>query len=151
MPLHLRDARSVTGSAPSNCVLFQFILVSARISRILTGWYYILGIAKFIGALVLIQRRFKTIKEWAYAGFTIDILGASSSSYFVEGIGPAIFTTVFLIPLRPLQSQAFGGSGSAWPRGMTRRPHESPSAHGAAVEVQKLLILEDAFPPSGLP
>jgi uncharacterized membrane protein len=60
---------------------------------------YILGIAKIIGAVVLIQWRFKTIKEWAYAGFTIDILGAASSSYFVEGIGAAIFTVVFLIPL----------------------------------------------------
>jgi len=60
---------------------------------------YILGIAKIIGALVLIQWRFKTIKEWAYAGFTIDILGAAASSYFVEGVGPAIFTAVFLVPL----------------------------------------------------
>ena len=60
---------------------------------------YILGIAKLIGAVVLIQWRFKTIKEWAYAGFTIDILGAAASTYFVEGIGPAIFTAVFLVPL----------------------------------------------------
>src|SRR5215469_10944985 len=60
---------------------------------------YILGIAKIIGAVVLIQWRFKTIKEWAYAGFTIDIMGAAASSYFVEGIAPAIFTLVFLIPV----------------------------------------------------
>jgi hypothetical protein len=39
------------------------------------------------------------MKEWAYAGFTIDILGAAASTYFVEGIGPAIFTAVFLVPL----------------------------------------------------
>lgn len=31
---------------------------------------YILGIAKCIGAVVLIQPTFKMIKEWAYAGFT---------------------------------------------------------------------------------
>jgi hypothetical protein len=60
---------------------------------------YILGVAKIIGAVVLIQWRLKTIKEWAYAGFTIDILGAAASSYFVEGIVPAIFTAIFLIPL----------------------------------------------------
>jgi hypothetical protein len=53
---------------------------------------YILGIAEIIGAVVLIQWRFKTIKECAYAGFTIDILGTAASSYFVDGIGPAIFT-----------------------------------------------------------
>ena len=60
---------------------------------------YILGIAKMIGAVALIQWRFKTIKEWAYAGFTVDILGAAASSHFVEGIGSAIFTAIFLVPL----------------------------------------------------
>ena len=60
----------------------------------------ILGIAKIIGAVVLIQWSFKTIKEWAYAGFTIDILGAAASIFYAgEGIGAAIFTLVFLIPL----------------------------------------------------
>lgn len=58
---------------------------------------YILGIAKLIGALVVVQWKFKTIKEWAYAGFTIDILGAAASTYFVEGIAPAIFTAIFLV------------------------------------------------------
>jgi hypothetical protein len=66
---------------------------------------YILGIAKIIGAVVLIQWRFKTIKEWAYAGFTIDILGAAASGYFVEGITAAIFTALFLI--LPLTSYYF--------------------------------------------
>jgi hypothetical protein len=58
---------------------------------------YILGIAKIVGVLVIVQWRYKTIKEWAYAGFTIDILGAAASTYFVEGIAPAIFTSVFLV------------------------------------------------------
>jgi len=60
---------------------------------------YILGIAKVIGAIVLLQSPLKTIKEWAYAGFTIDIVGAAASTYFVEGIAPAIITLVFLAPL----------------------------------------------------
>lgn len=58
---------------------------------------YILGIAKIVGVLVIVQWKYKTIKEWAYAGFTIDILGAAASTYFVEGIAPAIFTSVFLV------------------------------------------------------
>jgi len=58
---------------------------------------YILGIAKIIGAVVVIQWKFQTIKEWAYAGFTIDILGAAASAYFVEGIMAAMFTAVFLV------------------------------------------------------
>ncbi len=42
---------------------------------------YILGIAKLLGAIALLQTKFKTIKEWAYAGFTIDLLGASASAW----------------------------------------------------------------------
>ncbi len=45
----------------------------------------ILGIAKILGALAIIQTKFRTIKEWAYAGFTIDYISASSSFYFVKG------------------------------------------------------------------
>jgi hypothetical protein len=61
---------------------------------------YILGTAKIIGAIVLVQWGFRTVKEWAYAGFTIDILGAAASTYFAgAGIGAALFTLVFLIPL----------------------------------------------------
>ena len=46
----------------------------------------ILGVAKILGAIALVQIRFRTIKEWAYAGFTIDILGASAS-YALNGDG----------------------------------------------------------------
>jgi len=61
---------------------------------------YILGIAKIAGAIALIQWKYKALKEWAYAGFTIDILGAAGSVYFVgQSIGPALFTLIFLIPL----------------------------------------------------
>jgi hypothetical protein len=60
---------------------------------------YILGIAKLLGVIAILQWRFKTIKEWAYAGFTIDILGATASNFFVEGIGPALMTVIFFIPL----------------------------------------------------
>ena len=60
---------------------------------------YIIGIAKVLGALAILQWRFRTIKEWAYAGFTIDIVGAALSNGFVEGIGTALFTLVFLVPM----------------------------------------------------
>lgn len=33
------------------------------------------------------------------AGFTVYILRAAASTYFAKGIGPAIFTAVFLVPL----------------------------------------------------
>ncbi len=36
----------------------------------------ILGTAKLLGALALIQPWFGRLKEWAYAGFTINLIGA---------------------------------------------------------------------------
>ena len=60
----------------------------------------IIGIAKILGAIAIIQWKYKTIKEWAYAGFTIDIIGAAASMFFSkDSIGTVIFTLVFLVPL----------------------------------------------------
>lgn len=39
----------------------------------------ILGVAKLLGAPVLIAPQFKILKEWAYAGFTFDFGGALAS------------------------------------------------------------------------
>ncbi len=39
----------------------------------------ILGVAKILGVIAILQTKFRTIKEWAYAGFTFDIAGASAS------------------------------------------------------------------------
>ena len=36
----------------------------------------LLGTAKLLGAIALVQPKFKTLKEWAYAGFTINLTGA---------------------------------------------------------------------------
>ncbi|MBI2541373.1 DoxX family protein [Candidatus Woesearchaeota archaeon] len=56
----------------------------------------ILGIAKILGVIALLQWKFKTIKEWAYAGFTIDLVGASASLYFAgDGILMALSTIPF--------------------------------------------------------
>lgn len=35
-----------------------------------------LGAAKVLGALAIVSGRYPTLKEWAYAGFTFDLLGA---------------------------------------------------------------------------
>ncbi len=43
----------------------------------------IFGIAKILGVVALLQPRFQTIKEWAYAGFTINFIGAFASRAFV--------------------------------------------------------------------
>ena len=37
----------------------------------------ILGVAKILGVIVLLIPKMPLLKEWAYAGFTFDMLGAS--------------------------------------------------------------------------
>ena len=57
----------------------------------------IIGVAKILGTLAILQRKFRTLKEWAYAGFTIDFIGASASIYFTgDGIVMALFPMIFL-------------------------------------------------------
>jgi len=42
----------------------------------------ILGTAKVLGSLTILAGRFPRIKEWAYAGFTFNLLGAFASHTF---------------------------------------------------------------------
>jgi len=62
----------------------------------------ILGTAKVLGVISIIQWKFKTLKEWAYSGFTIDMIGASASFYFSKNgmfavIMPLIFLAVMFV------------------------------------------------------
>lgn len=43
----------------------------------------ILGVAKILGVITLVLGTFKTLKEWAYAGFAFDLIGASASGAFI--------------------------------------------------------------------
>lgn len=56
------------------------------------------GTAKLIGALCILQTKFKTIKEWAYAGFAISFISAAwSHLYMGDGIGMAAMPVGFLV------------------------------------------------------
>src|SRR5215467_888326 len=39
----------------------------------------ILGAAKLLGGIAILYGRSRTLKEWAYAGYTFNLLGASAS------------------------------------------------------------------------
>ncbi len=61
-----------------------------------------LGIAKVLGALVLIVPRIRVLKEWAYAGFTFDLLGAAIAiALSPMGFLGALLPLAFFIPLVP--------------------------------------------------
>lgn len=59
-----------------------------------------LGGAKVLGIAALLHPRTVTLKEWAYAGFTFNLLAASPAHFFA-GDPPfaMIFPLVFLVPL----------------------------------------------------
>jgi uncharacterized membrane protein YphA (DoxX/SURF4 family) len=56
----------------------------------------ILGVAKILGVIALLMPGFPLLKEWAYAGFTFDMLGASASHAFV-GDSPAQIVTPLVV------------------------------------------------------
>lgn len=63
----------------------------------------IVGIAKLLGAASILQNKFFVIKEWAYAGFAINFIGAFASRAFVgDGISllipPLIALVIMFIP-----------------------------------------------------
>ena len=43
----------------------------------------ILGVAKILGVIALLIPKMPLLKEWAYAGFTFDLLGAAASHAFI--------------------------------------------------------------------
>jgi len=56
----------------------------------------ILGIAKLLGALALVNPWFPKLKEWAYAGFTFTLIGAIwvHAATHTPFIGPLVFLVV---------------------------------------------------------
>lgn len=57
----------------------------------------ILGVAKISGVIALLIPGLPLLKEWAYAGFTFDILGASASHAFVgDPVGEILIPLVLL-------------------------------------------------------
>jgi hypothetical protein len=57
----------------------------------------ILGAFKILGAIAILQNKYKTIKEWAFAGFAISFIGAFASRAFVgDAIGLLIPPLVVL-------------------------------------------------------
>ena len=59
-----------------------------------------LGVTKLLGVTALLVPGFPRIKEWAYAGFVIDLVGAT---YSVMAAGPfdpkSLFMFIWFIPL----------------------------------------------------
>ncbi|GAA4339208.1 DoxX family protein [Flaviaesturariibacter amylovorans] len=58
----------------------------------------ILGTAKALGVLALLQTRLATLREWAYAGFTINLIGAAwSHAASGDPLAPPMFVLAALL------------------------------------------------------
>jgi hypothetical protein len=51
-----------------------------------------LGVAKFLGVVAILVPGFPRLKEWAYAGFTFDLIGATYSGLAQNGFDPLMLT-----------------------------------------------------------
>ena len=49
-----------------------------------------LGVAKLLGCLVVVLPQFRRLKEWAYAGLVIDLVGAIYSAVMAAGFDPGL-------------------------------------------------------------
>lgn len=60
------------------------------------------GIAKLLGAIAILQNKYRTVKEWAFAGFTFNFIAAFLSRAIVgDSIGllvpPLVMLTVMFV------------------------------------------------------
>ena len=55
---------------------------------------YLLAVAKILGVIALLVPGFSRLKEWAYAGFTFDLIGAV---YAFLMVGTPLADTAFML------------------------------------------------------
>ena len=59
----------------------------------------ILGVAKIFGGIAILTGKLPRMKEWAYAGFAFDFLGATASHIITGDVAYALFPFVFFLVL----------------------------------------------------
>jgi hypothetical protein len=57
----------------------------------------IFGVAKLLGAIAILQNKFRTVKEWAYAGFAFNFIGAAASRAFAGDSAGLIIMPIIML------------------------------------------------------
>lgn len=57
------------------------------------------GVAKIFGGIAILTGKLPKMKEWAYAGFAFDFLGATASHLITGEVGYALFPFAFFLVL----------------------------------------------------
>lgn len=113
----------------------QYLVEAPKMVATITGLGYpvyfmkMLGVAKLLGVVAIVIGRFETLKEWAYAGFTFNLIAAAVSH--VASSDPAWKAAVPLAFLATLMV-----SYAAWKRlhgAVAVPPDRSSGAHRAYV------------------
>ncbi len=85
---------------PQGWAATQYLVGAPRMTQAITQLGYpeylmaILGVAKLLGIAAIVTGISPTLKEWAYAGFTFDVLGA-----FASHLGAGDSLPIALVPL----------------------------------------------------
>lgn len=86
----------------------QYLVEAPKMVATITGLGYpvyfmkMLGVAKLLGVVAIVIGRFETLKEWAYAGFTFNLI-AASVSHVASGdpawkpVVPMVFLAVLMV------------------------------------------------------
>jgi hypothetical protein len=82
-------------------------------------FYPLLGVAKLLGAVGLLTPRRSTLREWAYAGFTFDLVAAVVSHLATDGarhVVPPLVVLSLLVASYVLRRRVARGADDArWP------------------------------------
>ena len=94
-------------------ILFALVMLSTSIPEIINNadakkfmsqlgypeyFNHFIGTLKILGAIAILVPGYPKIKEWAYAGFFFDLLGATYSQYAAGGLKPDLsFMLVFFL------------------------------------------------------
>ena len=84
------------------------VLLSEESVQVISGLGYpvylipFLGVVKMLGVVAILVPGFPRIKEWAYAGFFFDLVGATYSSVMVHELDPAMSGMLVFFALHAL-------------------------------------------------
>jgi hypothetical protein len=79
-------------------------------------FYTLLGVAKLLGVVGLLAPRRPTLREWAYAGFTFDLVAAVASHLSTDGarhVGPPLVVLTLLASSYVLRRRLARGADDA--------------------------------------
>ncbi|MBD0259401.1 MAG: DoxX family protein [Cytophagales bacterium] len=95
---------------------------------------HVLGAGKILAAVALVQRRFPTLREWAYAGVTFNLLGAFVARAAAgDSAGLILSPLIFLAVM--FGSYFLGKKAERSGRREAQQPLHQPFASGPAVKV----------------